>query len=704
MKLSKKLAVTTVAASVAMSAFAGIPLSSKGLGEKLGISGVAYATASFPNTTVTTKVTQLRNALIATGGLDEVQALRTVINNLSNSQKAAIAQPFVDKLMTNVEPGEQEEKEQRLQELFIDAMGMAYDPNLTDLEALRAAYGEELNEYAAAVGVSTLTIDHIVDYFLLVQEEAMNILKSKTLLELKALLTNAEGFNTLMEDALAAIPDNSNPLETVFLNYDVTTEDVAGALSALKTEVNDNLKFENAALALYSAYLSMTPTTPPPIGGGSSPDVTVTIPAEVKELQGKLNALKDKLANASGEEKAALIAEAVKETKAVVSKLSVLQNTVAVANGKATLQLDENAAVSAIAGIGEAVKALKELGGDMGAKVKVTINLGNVTVNSVAIGLSAKIVDQAIAAGLDAVSLKVGELTVDLPVGGTFSGTIDFTIDTSKASEETTGGLPAASDVYDFNLAIDGKSTTSFDKSVVLQIPLGDTNGLDEELLTLAKIIDGKLEIHGGRVGGGFITESRDTFSSYVVVENKVEFGDVASVEAWAGRSIDVVAAKGAINGKAEGVFDPSANVTRAEFAKMLIRALDLENGSAKESFADVKAGDWFAPYVAAAAEQGIINGRSATKFDPNASITRAEMATMIARALKVQGLKDVSDVEGALAAFSDASDINASLQAGVAFAAAYKIVQGYDGKFAPNDNATRAQAAVIIHRAFQAL
>lgn len=67
----------------------------------------------------------------------------------------------------------------------------------------------------------------------------------------------------------------------------------------------------------------------------------------------------------------------------------------------------------------------------------------------------------------------------------------------------------------------------------------------------------------------------------------------------------------------------------------MLIRALNLENNSAVQSFSDVSSTAWYAPYVAVAAEKGIITGRSAVKFDPNATITRAEMATMISRALK---------------------------------------------------------------------
>ncbi|MFX9665170.1 S-layer homology domain-containing protein, partial [Acinetobacter baumannii] len=64
-------------------------------------------------------------------------------------------------------------------------------------------------------------------------------------------------------------------------------------------------------------------------------------------------------------------------------------------------------------------------------------------------------------------------------------------------------------------------------------------------------------------------------------------------------------------------------------------------------------------------------------------------------------GAADIEDVEKALQAFADAEQINETLKQGVAFAAEHSIVVGNGGMFAPNASATRAQAAVIIYRAF---
>lgn len=258
--------------------------------------------------------------------------------------------------------------------------------------------------------------------------------------------------------------------------------------------------------------------------------------------------------------------------------------------------------------------------------------------------------------------------------------------------------MKLASSVYDFELTVGGVVTSTFKQPIIIKLPLKNTEGLDKELLSVAKVVYKELQYQGGVVDGDYITEPRDGFSSYAVLENKVSFKDVASVQAWAGRQISVVAAKGAIEGVGNGNFAPKSNVTRAEFAKMLIRALNLENNSAKQSFGDVSSTAWYAPYVAVAAEKGIITGRSAAQFDPSATITRAEMATMIARAVKSQKPEAATNVSS-LSKFSDAGKIAASLKDGVAFAASNNLVIGNAGKFNPNNTATRAEAAVIIYR-----
>ncbi|OBZ11237.1 S-layer homology domain-containing protein [Bacillus sp. FJAT-26390] len=696
MTLRKKLAVSTIAASVALTALAGIPLSSKGLAEKLGVSGVAYA-SSLADSSLVNDIKKLRDALVATSGMDKVKALQDALNDLEIHQKGDIVDPIVDKFNpTN-------EEETQLENLFYAAVELSYAPSIEGLESLRAQYEPLLQSFASRADV-VLTVDDVLKYFLDIQKELVNQVKNKGLSELLDLMQNKDSVKKLMQDTIAALSGTQYSLQKVFVYYKVNTDDVLEVFTRSRDAVGENKYFTDAAAALFKAYESLLPTNPgtnPGPNSGPNPVIDAPLPESTDKLLKNLKAALDKATEA---EKAAIITKFVSDAKDEITKLATISasTNVSVINGQAVLQLNEGSALSAISGINAVAAKVKEVSPSSAlTKSALKIDLGSVVQKDVVLNLSDAIVKAAAAGNVSGATFVVGKFEVTLPVGGSFSSAIGLTIKKTDATAEVVGTLKSVSEVYDFNLTVGGAAKTTFDQPIVISIPLGDTTGLDQELLSVAKIVDGKLVFHGGRVTGSSIVESRDSFSSYVVVENKVSFSDIASVEAWAGREIQVVAAKGAIEGKSEGVFAPKDKVTRAEFAKMLIRALDLENGSATESFDDVKAGDWHAPYVAAAVQLKIINGRSATKFDANATITRAEMATMIARALKVsQGAADVTDVNAALKDFADADKISAALKDGVAFAATHKIVIGNEGKFLPNNNATRAEAAVIIYRA----
>ncbi|KRE47879.1 S-layer homology domain-containing protein [Paenibacillus sp. Soil522] len=696
MKLTKKLAVSTVAASVALTAFAGIPLSSQGLAEKLGVSGVAYASSATADSTLEDDMEALYDALVETGGLPAVESLQGAFEALSIAAAGRIAAPVVDKFVT-AGP----EKEQ-LKALFFEAVSLYYSPSDEGLEKLRADHSAFIQSFAENADV-VLSVDDIAEYFFDIQAEFFNQLGEKDLEELLTLMTNSSSLNMLLEDVLDALPMSEYAVEKVFLEYGVTTEDVIDVLSQVRIEIGNDILFINAATALFTAYESLNTDTPVGGGGGivGGGAVTDQLPANVTSL---LDNLKAALEKATDAEKAAIIEKFVKDSQSLINDMVVINaaGNVTVVNGQAELKLDDSKVLPVIAGIAAITAKVKEVAPKAVLKnLGLTFNLGAVTQKAFVLNLSDAVVKAGAGAKLTGSKFIVDKFEITTPFGGTFSSAISLTVKTSDATKANIGTLKSASSVFDFSLKVGGTETTKFSDPIVVSIPLDSLEGLDKELLSVAKIVNGKLEIHGGRVKGNSIIESRDAFSSYVVVENKVSFNDIASVQAWAGRQIEVIAAKGAIEGKAAGKFAPKNNVTRAEFAKMLVRGLDLENNSATESFDDVKAGDWHAPYVAAAVKLGIIKGRSASKFAPNATITRAEMATMITRALKVTtGAADVLDQKAALKGFADEGKISAALKDGVAFAANHQIVIGNAGKFLPNNNTTRAEAAVIIYRA----
>ncbi|NIK76332.1 putative phosphodiesterase [Paenibacillus castaneae] len=211
----------------------------------------------------------------------------------------------------------------------------------------------------------------------------------------------------------------------------------------------------------------------------------------------------------------------------------------------------------------------------------------------------------------------------------------------------------------------------------------------------------------GGTASGNRITAEVDHFTKFAVFavakkepeENTgagATFSDVTGH--WAEASIKKAAAKGIVDGYADGTFKPNGEITRAQFAVMLARALKLEGNGAELAFTDKESiGDWAKQGIAQAVKAGIVNGYSNGSFRPNAKISRAEMVTMIANA---QGLTAKTNVA---TAFADHADIPAWAEAAVSATVEKGIVQGIGAnKFAPNQTATRAEAAVILLRALE--
>ncbi len=158
----------------------------------------------------------------------------------------------------------------------------------------------------------------------------------------------------------------------------------------------------------------------------------------------------------------------------------------------------------------------------------------------------------------------------------------------------------------------------------------------------------------------------------------------------WAAPDIEALLAAGIVGGYAGGTFRPNATATRAELVKMVDLALGLAPRSATTSFADVAAGDWFSPYVAAAVQAGLVQGTSATTFSPNAPVTREQLAVLLARALKLRGTAQLN--------YLDASSIDAWAAGSVEAAVAADYMEGFpDGTFQPLAATTRAQAAKVL-------
>lgn len=146
--------------------------------------------------------------------------------------------------------------------------------------------------------------------------------------------------------------------------------------------------------------------------------------------------------------------------------------------------------------------------------------------------------------------------------------------------------------------------------------------------------------------------------------------------------------------GYSDGTVRPNANISRAEVATIFFRLLkaDIRDGNltADNDFSDVSDGQWHNKAISTMAKLGIVKGRRADRFDPDASITRAEFAAICARfnTKPVENSSSFSDISGHWA------------ENEIERAAAFGWISGYpDGTFHPDARITRAEAMTMINR-----
>ena len=167
----------------------------------------------------------------------------------------------------------------------------------------------------------------------------------------------------------------------------------------------------------------------------------------------------------------------------------------------------------------------------------------------------------------------------------------------------------------------------------------------------------------------------------------------------WARNAIVTLSNKGILKGVGDNKFAPNALVTREEFVKILVCAFGDKTQTAKEvNFSDVDQNEWYAEFVFAAVESGIVNGKGDGTFGVGENITRQDMAAMAYRAaLKNISPDDESDI------FDDFDSVDAYAKGAVAVMAQKGIINGKENRmFCPLDNATRAEAAKVIFEIIQ--
>lgn len=593
-----------------------------------------------------------------------------------------------------------------------------YDPTFNDLAVYRASPGfidlvADLKNLAAVSG--TVDFADITSFYLSIESATKNAVAS--LPTVTGVLDLVSFKNAMQTEIQSIIDAQQTNIAKIFYNIDIEAADL------LSTKTNVALSAPvvfDAEVALARAYQAMIIAANSGGGGGDGGDNTpapiltpggTTLPEQASEVAKEvLKELAEKLADLPAAEKKAEVKKAEKAVEKAIKEAakSVVTSVITAGVAKPTINTTElvNKAKEAKTLANELNKDLEAAGGKK-VKIEFTMDLGTIDADTTEIPFDKAFMDAMSDAGVDSIALLVNGVEISVNTKEFGANTTLKIEKKTKAESGDTSGKVAASEYYEFDFTSNGSNVGQFNNPVVLRIPVKDVANYDTDLLTLAKVQDGKLIYYVGKYNAetGSVEGSRDSFSTYVIVENKVVFNDIALVKRWAGRSIEVAAAKGVIVGRAEGEFVPTANVTRAEFAKMLVTAFSLSSFNTSESFDDVSDTNWFKPYVATAFSNGIISGRTASTFDPNASITRQEMAAMVARILKSSlDATDATDANAELSIYSDADKIASGFRASVALATEQGILTGSAGTFKPLGITTRAEAAVVISKLIELL
>lgn len=167
----------------------------------------------------------------------------------------------------------------------------------------------------------------------------------------------------------------------------------------------------------------------------------------------------------------------------------------------------------------------------------------------------------------------------------------------------------------------------------------------------------------------------------------------------WAMDSINELAAKGIIKGRSETRFDPDAYITRADNTVLLLRVLG-KTAEFEDNFDDVYAGRYYYNEIGMAKALGIASGVGGNCFDPDSPIMRQDMATLAYRVLSREGLLTSIPNTAVLNTFTDADNIYFYAREAIAACVDAGLMSGYgNNTINPRGNASRVEVALFIHR-----
>ena len=215
---------------------------------------------------------------------------------------------------------------------------------------------------------------------------------------------------------------------------------------------------------------------------------------------------------------------------------------------------------------------------------------------------------------------------------------------------------------------------------------------------SLYRMSDCSIHVSGNAgVANGLPDKHADIKETEITVNGKT-FDDIKNHANRA--AIEALIARGIINGMTDTAYQPDATMTRAQFATIVVKALGLPTKTVSV-FKDVADKEWYASYVGAAYTYGIVNGKTETTFDPSGTITRQEAAVMVARAAKLCGMDtklENYEILNVLAQFGDYSKVSDWARESTAFCYGENILDQSDLDIQPKRAILRGEIAQMLY------
>lgn len=311
---------------------------------------------------------------------------------------------------------------------------------------------------------------------------------------------------------------------------------------------------------------------------------------------------------------------------------------------------------------------------------------------------------------IDAVSKEIGASVAlkDIKVRVEIAASAASTVQLAEGAG-TKGDFTLVAPPVDFKITISyGDKTIEIAKfNAYVERTIAIPDGVDPNRITTGVVIepDGTVRHVPTKIivadGKYYARINSLTNSTYSVVWHPLAYRDLAGH--WAEETVNDMGSRMVIEGTGSSMFSPDRDITRAEFAAIVVRGLGLKLDKGTTPFTDVAASDWYAGAVNAAYEYGLIDGFKDGKFRPNDKITREQALLIIAKAMAITGLKEKLPAKSAdtlLKGYEDNSSVSGWARSGVADSVQAGIVTGINGTtLAPKAYMTRAEVAAIVSR-----